>query len=1174
MRKFFKIPGNPCLKGFLVVMLGLLFAASAYGQQVSLRFKDTAIRTILKEIEAQTDFTFIYSNNLVDVNKRVSVEIVDAQVGKALQTLLSGTKIGFRIVESQIILSPKSEEQPAKEGFKVKGVVFDASTNERLPGVSVVVDGTNVNTTTDLEGYFEIIASEKATLSFMMLGMMLENVDLLGREELIVYMEPDYLSLEEVVVTGYQEVSKNQSTSAVASIKAESLKTIGITSIDQALQGQLAGLSVINSGTGPGSAPKVRIRGTATIIGNAEPLWVLDGVILENSVPVTSAELNSPDFMNTFNSAIGGVSPNDIESITVLKDASATAIYGTRAANGVIVVTTKKGKRNSSSISYNHTSRLSIRPTYNDFDLLNSKERVQLTMENSADNAYSMFIYENVGMEGLLRKYYLNEISREDFTRLGREMEERNTDWFELLFRNAYTQTHDLSFSGGSSKTDYYVSVGFNDEQGMDKVSNYRSYNTMAKVNTELFKGVRFGATLQAGIRERDSYHQSIDPFTYAVRTSRTIPVFDQFGDYYLYESTQAGSMAFNILKEQKSTSRESLQSDLKSLFNLDINVLPGLKYRGLFSYAISNSAQTDHATEMSAHVAGIRGYNYGQYTDEQFASSKLPYGGVYNERNFTQRTYILRNGLEYKKTLAKELDIDLMVGQEFRNTEYKGLIANSYGYLHDRGNIYYQPPLGAETGHLARNTVYRNLLSRAYVSYYGVFSAIYRNRYVLNGNVRFDGSNLFGSNPDYRYLPLWSFSGKWILSNEPFLENSSVVSNLQLRGSFGLRGNIVEESTPQIVASALPPNPSTGELEMEIIQAPNPDLKWETTESVNIGLEFGLFNNRVSGVVDYFRDLSSDLIAYKNISSVSGFPGKYLNYADVRNSGVDLSLNVDIVRKKDIGWTSSLNLGYVDNKVLRSSINPEVSSLVGSQYIPGDVVVGYPVNSMFSYKFAKLNGEGTPMFYDKEGNVVDSSSDGIIDLVNDISALKYEGNREPLITGGFNNIFRYKNFTVSALFSFALKSVVRLPDMAYTSPPGGDRNANRSIMGRWRKPGDEANTIIPGFTGTSYFTVGGKYFYTTSMFNSSDATTVSGDYLRFRNLTVEYQLPESVARKILVSDKAFKGISFRFQAQNIFVLADKKLKGYDPETVNYSVGGYGSMPMPRTFTIGLSLNM
>ncbi len=1176
MRKYFKFSGVACLASFLVVVLSLVSSVNLSAQNLNLKFRDTAIKTILKDIESQCDFKFIYSNNLVDVNKRVTIEISNAKINDVLAKLLDGTKIDFRIVEKQIILSPREfrEEQLEKGKFKVKGVVFDASTGERLPGVAVLVEGTNINTSTDLEGYYEIVSAQDAKLSFMMMGMLLENIAVLGRKELIVYMQPDNLRLDEVVVTGYQEISKNQSTSAVATVKTESLKTIGITSIDQALQGQLAGLSVVNTGTGPGAAPKVRIRGTATIIGNSEPLWVMDGVILESSVPVTAAELNSPDFMNNFNSAIGGVSPNDIESITVLKDASATAIYGTRAANGVIVVTTKKGKRNSSNISYNHTSKVSVRPNYGDFDLLNSLERSQLALENSADNAYSMFIYETEGMEGLLRDYYLNNITHEEFTLRGRQMQERNTDWFKLLFRNAYTQTHDLSLSGGSSNMDYYVSVGYNNEQGMDKMSNFRSYNAMAKINAEVFKGVKFGATLQAGIRERDSYHQSVDPFSYAVRTSRTIPAFKPNGDYYMYPSSMSQGQLFNILNEQNQTNRESFQSDLKANFTLDINIFKGLKYKGLFSYALSNSTQMDYATEMSTYVATIRGYDYGNYTEREFSSTKLPYGGVYNDRAYNQKTYVLRNGLEYKKTIAKDLDIDLMAGQEFRNTDYRGLISRTYGYMHDRGHIYFEPTLGAETGHLARNMVDRNLMSRANVSYYGVVSSIYKNRYAINANMRFDGSNLFGSNPDYRYLPLWSFSGKWIASNEPFLEHSKVISNLQIRASYGLRGNIVEESTPQIVATALPPNHSTGLLEMGIIQAPNPDLKWEQTASFNAGIEFGLFNNRLSGVLDYYRDMSTDLIAYKKISSVSGFYGKYLNYADVRNSGVDIALSVDIIRKKDVSWSASINMGYVNNEVVRSNIDPEISSLVSSMYTPGDVVVGYPVNSMFSYKYARLNEEGTPMFYDKEGNVVGALDGGIIDMVNDIGALKYEGNRDPLINGGFNNVVRYKNFTMSALFSFAFKGVVRLPEMAYASPPSADENANRSIMGRWRKPGDEATANIPGFTGTSYFTVGGEYFYTTSMFNSSDATTVSGDFIRFRNLTLEYKLPASVSRSVVVGQRAFKDITLRFQAQNIFVIANKKLKGYDPETVNYSVGGYGSMPMPRTFTLGLSFNL
>ena len=395
--------------------------------------------------------------------------------------------------------------------------------------------------------------------------------------------------------TGYQQIEKRQLTSAVSTIKTEDLNMVGASSIEDMLQGQLAGLSVVNTSAAPGAAPKIRVRGTATIAGNADPLWVLDGVMLENSVPITVAELNSPDVMNMFNSAIGGLSPNDIESITVLKDASATAIYGTRAANGVIVVTTKKGKRNGFNISYQHTSAVSLRPAYRDFDLMDSRERVELTQQCYDDGLY---INGGVGMEGLMSQYALGNLTLQQFREEVKKTETRNTDWFKLLYRNAYTQTHNLSVSGGSEKADYYISLSYDGEQGADKQTDYKNFNGLAKLNAELFRGVRLSATLQAGRRDRETFHASADPFEYAVRTSRTIPVYDENGDYFFYKKTFGGYYLYNILNEQENTHRESSQTDLKGILNLTVNLYKGLKYNGLFSYASSHSSSSDYAKE------------------------------------------------------------------------------------------------------------------------------------------------------------------------------------------------------------------------------------------------------------------------------------------------------------------------------------------------------------------------------------------------------------------------------------------------------------------------------------------------------------------------------------------------------------------------------------------------
>lgn len=1180
-RKLWKI-----MKLFMILMCCFTFSLSAnsFAQQerVNLDLRGVSIKTLFGEIQRQTKLHFIFSSEQTNHLDKLTVKAKNETVQSVLDRVFEGTGFTYTFRDDIIMVryeTKKTVQQASKE-MEVRGVVKDKS-GEPLPGVTVLVGGTTLGMATDAKGEFllKVPEQESVILHFSFVGMKTQKIVFKkGQQPLVIVMEEDSENIEEIVVTGYQQIEKRNLTSSVVTVKTSELKTIGASSIEQMLQGVVPGLSVVNSSAAPGAAPKIRIRGTATISGNADPLWVLDGVILENSVPITAADLNSPDVMNMFNSVIGGINPNDIESITVLKDASATAIYGTRAANGVIVVTTKKGRANSFNIAYQHTSTVSIRPYYDNFDLLNSKERVALTWENYEDGLSvwgGTHFDGEPGLEGLLNSYTYGQINVNQLNAMANQLERNNTDWFDILFRNAYTQTHNFSVSGGTEKMNYYVSLNYNGEEGVDKVSEYRNYGGMVKVNTQLFRGVNMGAILQADRRDREMYHSSIDLFNYAVRTSRAVPLREDNGELYYYRGTATGSWSmFNILNELANTGNESTQTDLKGIVNLTVNLYKGLKYEGLFSYSSSHSTARDYATEKTAYVADIRGYDYGEGSEDDIKQSPLPYGGVYNETTYEQRASLIRNGLTYKGSLTEDLSIDVLLGQEFRNTNYKGLESNIYGYFHDRGNTFYEPALGESTGHLKRNKTTRNLVDRSNISYYGVLSAMYDNRYVLNANIRFDGSNLFGSNPKYRYLPLWSVSGRWIISNESFLSDNNTISNLALRASYGLRGNIVKDSSPSIIAAALPPNAVTGSFEMEIQQAPNPDLKWETTASFNVGLELGLFDDRLLLDIDYYLDKSKDLIAYKGVSAVSGFTGKYVNYANVSNQGIDIALSGTILKNESWNWTAAFNMGYVKNKVTESKSTAQAKYLVQSVYTPGEVYEGKPVNGMFSYRFAKLDENGMPMFYDKNGNVLGVNSEEIVNYPYDVENLKYEGTRDPMLSGGLNTRITYKNLSLSMLFAFGLKNVVRLPSRAYVSAPGSDENANSSIKDRWRPGQDNTGKTIPALSpGDSYISTADGNFYATDWYNLSDATVVPGDYLRFRNLMIEYRLPVRWTNKVAIGDKKLSDITLKFQAQNLFVLADKRLKGYDPETINYTTTSYGALPLARTFTLGLNIN-
>ncbi len=1164
------------LPRILVMILLIVLSTSVKldAQQVKLKFTDTPLSTILKEITKQTGYNFVYSEPIVSRESKVSFNYEEEilSITPLLSQLFQNLPISFNISGKQVALAEKEiterTQQKTKVEQTIKGTVVDKESGDPIPGAGVVVHGTKKFAITASDGRFTIKAFEKEKLIITSLGY-LDYEFIVGTDTApTIRMTADNIMLDQVVVTGYQEISKNQLTSAVAVVKAENIAQLGALSIEQSLQGQIAGLSVINTSASPGAAPKIRVRGTSTLLGTGEPLWVLDGVILENSVPVTATEINSPDFMETFNSIIGGVSPNDIESITVLKDASATAIYGTRAANGVIVVTTKKGRKDATNISYRHSSGVRMRPHYGNFNMMNSKERVQVGLDMLEDN---IPIYGNTGIEYAIRQYHLGAYTKEQFENEVIKLQEMNTDWFKLLFRNAYTQTHDFSVSGGSKDMDYYVSLGYNSEQGLDIASKFDTYSGMAKLNSEIFKGVKLGTALHFNKRNRETYHQSINLFDYAISTARTVPLYNEHGDKYFYMRNQN---MFNIMNELDNGKRLTNQLDLKANLTLDVALYKGLNLFFLVSYQNAGTMSSNYATEKSHYVSVMRGYDLGNETEDMIKKSKLPFGGVYSEQNISQKTLIVRNSLDYNTLIADDkLSINTMIGQEFRATDYHGLTSNNYGYMHDRGKIFYNPAQTVDNYQIYRNKTERKLINRAYESYFSILTLAWQNKYVLNGNVRFDGSNLFGSNPKYRYLPLWSVSGKWNVSNEEFLYNSNIITNLALRASYGLRGNIVEESSPQIIANILPPNPITGLNELSVVQPPNPDLKWETTSSLNIGMELGLFMNRILFNVDWYRDLSKDLIAYNNISAVSGFTGKYVNYADIENKGVDISVTADIVRDREFKWQISLNTGYVKNEVLNSSLDPSVDNLVKSYYVPGNVMVGKPANSMWAYPYAGLDSKGSPSFYTTEGNIIHRTDSDMPQYVIDINNLVYMGSREPIINGGLSNVFKYKSFTLSSLLAFSLKSVVRLPLSNYGGSFFEYTNLNRDLLDRWRKPGDEVRTVIPGQAeSTSIYTSQGAYF-TDIMFSNSDYNVVSGDFLRLRSLTLEYKVSQEVLKRHPIVGKKIGDISIRAQAQNLFTIANKRLKGFDPETVNYSTNGYGSLPLPKTFTLGLNIN-
>ncbi|WP_405609117.1 SusC/RagA family TonB-linked outer membrane protein [Polaribacter sp. Asnod1-A03] len=1142
-------------KSLIFLVLFLSMSGYSFSQKITIKVKKVSIATVLKEIKKRTNIDFFYSDNEINVDKLISVNYKDVEVLKVVEDIIGDKFTAEKTSENVIIIKPFKLNQ---DQITVTGIVKN-QLGEPITGVTVIVKDTKKGTSANIDGKFSIPAPSNGTLIFRSLGFVTKEIKIKGRTKIDVVLEENISDLDEVVITGYQTKNKRETSSAVTVIKAKDLDVVGVNSVENMIQGQIAGVSVVNSSAEPGTAARIRIRGTATLSGNAEPIWVVDGVVLESGVPATPAQLNDPDFLKSFNSSIGGVNPNDIESLTILKDASATAIYGTRAANGVIVVTTKKGKSGKPRISINHTSGIKLRPTYEDFDLMNSQERAEFSFQLLEDQIPLHGVVGVAYYDGL---YTRGGLSDEDYIAGIRKTSELNEDWFDLLYRNSVTNTTDFSVSGGSDKSNYYASLSHTSEDGLDKTTDYQSYSVMAKVNTELSSKVDLGIILNASKRDREQNYQT-NAFDYAYTTSRSLPAYNDDGSLFFYE---IGQYQYSFLNEQNTTNQTSKQNEIRATVSLDYKIADWLKYNALTSYTHSGSVTQQYATEASNYVTKIRGYNLGAGSAEAIEDSSLPFGGVYNQTNYTQNSYLIRNSLNSKFDLLDDLSIDLLAGTEFRNVVYDGFSSQNYGYLHDRGQIFYNPQESEEQGEIKRNTVSRSLSDRSFISYFGTFSSMYKNKYVINANIRFDGSNLFGSNPDYRYLPLWSVSGKWHIDQEPFLQSANFIDALSIRASYGLRGNIVQESSPQIISEALAPNNYTFLNEQQIIQAANPELKWETTETVNLGVDFSFFNRRLSGSIDVFKDLGNDLIASKNVSSVTGFQTKAVNFANITTQGIDLGLNATIVKTDNFSYNVGINASITGSEVIKSFIEPSVESLISSTYTVGEVVEGKPVNSMYSYRFSRITEDGAALFFDGEGNEYGVADEQFFsNIYNNPDALKYEGSRVPTSTIGITNRFNYKNFQLSFLLVAGLDYKIRLQNLAFDSEYIQDEyNLRRGVSNRWRQAGDENTSVIP-WLGNGYYML-----YESNLYNSSDAQVINGNYLRLRNMLFQYSFPKSFIEKVGISNLVLK-----FQADNLFVLADKRLNGMDPETANFNTSFWGgSLPLPKTFTFGVSLNL
>lgn len=1151
----------------------------SYGENAQADTTTITAKQVMDHLKKQTGKNFFYSNTSINTSKQVTIDLKNSSVDEILNALSEQLEVDVEVKDKIIVLTPakqKAEKEPVAKPEKteqqqkrtISGKVMDEN-GEGIISATITyrVNGLLQGTTTQIDGSFELtIPTEVKAININMIGYNESVLNLDEKSHYEIKLSISVQGIGEVVATGFQNVDRREFTGSVQKVKMEDVQQPGLETVDKMLQGQVAGVQIENVSGTTGSRSKIRIRGNSSISGNREPLWVIDGVVMEDAVKINPNELYSGDPSTLVSSAIGGLNPNDIEEISILKDASATALYGTQAVNGVIVITTKKGKKDHFSIDYAGNFTTELKPDINDFYMMNSNERILLSEEmyNKGLINYNNLDYYAGGFGQALMRYYDKSITDEEFQKEIYRLRKENTDWFDLLFKNSFKMEHNLSVTSGSERAQYYFSLNYFKDLGNTIGQNTDRYIANFTANYNVAKNFKAGVKLNVSNKEQSIFNSSANPYVYALSTSRAIPEKEADGSDYYYTYNKTDMNIFNEIENSFSN-----LSNIDALFQFDLNwkIHPNINLNSIISYR-KTYAHVERIYTEDSNVANAYRDNSNYYfidPDDDSAPEEgvsiLPRGGLMQTNDDRSSFFTNRNTISWSKIFGKH-KVDLFGGQEYRSKIYDYGYTFGYGYEYYRGktaNPSYLPIKRAEVYSL--DAYYGLNTSPTYTfSYFATATYTFKGKYTLNGNMRSDGSNQFGESARYRFLPIWSLGANWNITQEGFMENQQLFSNLALRGSYGLRGNVSGSFSPQVLAYyglSYAINSEDKEEVLYVTQPPNPNLQWEKEHIYNLAVDFSIKNN-INGSIEYYNRSNYDLISPYPVSRVTGFDQVNLNWASMRNQGFEVALNTTNMKTNKFTWSTNFTFGYNRNKVLEAFYTPTLQTLTSSNIVAP--VVGNPMTGVYAFRFAGLDEAGIPTFYDADDNVVYG-----LDLsTRDIDALEYMGSREPLYSGGLTNSFTFKDFNFSFLFVYSGGNVTRLDDV-YQYYYQDTENVSKEIVNRWQFPGDENYTNVPAILDlATQYDLQIQGYDVPYMYNNSNIRVVDASYLKLRNMVFGYNLRKAVHKINGVGD-----ILLQIQGQNLWSLTNKDLNGRDPEAL---VQG-SNIPLQTSYTFSIKAN-
>ncbi|WP_165605789.1 SusC/RagA family TonB-linked outer membrane protein [Flavivirga aquatica] len=1079
---------------------------------------------------------------------------------------------------------------------KITGIISDSDAIP-ISGVTIVVDGTNKGVVSDFDGKYSISAKKGEILKMTFIGMKTQMITIGDSTTIDVTMEEDLESLDAVVVTGYQKIDRKLFTGSAATVKLEDVKLDGIADVSRALQGQVAGVEIQNVSGTFGTAPAIRIRGNASINGANKPLWVIDGVILEDAIELSNEDISSGNLDTILSSSTAGINPDDVETFQVLKDASATALYGARALNGVIVITTKRGKTGKPLVNFSSSLTARAKPNYSQFNYLNSGNELSVYQElyekGWIDIAGANTASNHGVFSDMFNKISNNEINwgpggSPNYAYLQRYAN-ANTDWFDVLFKDSFIRTNSFSISSGTDTSRYRASISSIVDEGQTVADNVKNYTANLNADFDLSDKLSIGFKLTGNVRDQRiaasedrelnaltgvfERNFDINPFNYALYTSRSITPYDEQGNRQFFRRSYA---PFNILHEVENNFVDLGLIDLSFQTNFNVKVTNDLNFTTVLNgrWYKSDAIQTVHenSNNAAAYRADgplIRESNIFLFNDpdapELQPYSVLPNGGFRKTTNNSLTSYYMRNQFDYSRTFGDSHTVSALLAQEVRSSDRVQEKNDGWGYLFDKGGLILSDP-----------NFIRFLDSRGEEYFdveetrqrgWGVFSNLaysYDQKYIVNGTYTYTGDNRTGQSKTARYLPTWNISGAWNMHNESFLENVDWLNLLKLKSTYGLSGsNPFDASAGLIVFGDEPLRPQLGEREVSLLidQLENGELTFEKLYEWNIGLETAFFNNRLGLELEYYQRKSEDLVGFVETNGVGGEGTKLGNIGDLDREGYEVTLRTVNIETSNFRWTSNFNFSYSESEIKKWESQDRIGDAVSRN---GANIVGFPTGALFSVPFAGLDSNGIPTFFGEDGAII---QDLDFQERDDITKfLKYEGPTEPTFFGGFNSNFSYKNLSLNVSLAYRGGNKIRLDDAFqeeyddYSSLPG-------DLINRWSLPGDENVTNIPAILSeivSEGLDNAGLNPY--DLYNKSDVRVADGDYVRLRNIKLSYRLPKS-----LIDRAWLKSATASLSANNLWLIySDDRLNGIDPEF--FQSGGV-SLPLTRSYTFTLNFN-